>query len=413
MSEPAAVPGIPKPLPLEEAQRRLFALADPMPREHVDMTGAIGRYLAEPLAARRTQPAADLSAMDGYAVTEGDLAGPWTIVGESAAGHPYTGAIRPGEAVRMSTGALLPADAAGVILQEDLVREDSALRLRGTAPDPHDRHVRRCGLDFATGKVVMPQGLLIGPAQIALALSAGHTHLPVARRPLVAVIDSGDELAIDPTACPVHQIPASNGAMLEAMIAGLAIRSERIGPVPDRIDALIDAFEQAAHADVIVTSGGASVGDHDLIRPALAKWGASLDFWRIAIKPGKPLLVATRQRSNRRQIILGLPGNPVSSLVTGYHFLLPLLRALLGAANPLPLDIATTLEGTLPATGPRREFVRGLWDGLNVRPMPVQDSGALVSLAASNVLIDRAAHAPAATTGEAVRVYLLHNGGIA
>ncbi len=403
----------PEPLPLEVAQERLFALADPMAREHVDMTGANGRYLAEPLHARRTQPAAHLSAMDGYAVCPGDLAGPWQVVGESAAGHPFTGTIAPGEAVRISTGALLPDNAGVVIVQEDLAREADRITLTGSGPSPQDRHVRRCGSDFTQGREVLRAGTLIGPAQIALAVSAGHSHLPVSRCPHVAVIDSGDELSADPAACARHQIPASNGAMLEAMLQGLAVRSTRIGPVPDRLEALVEAFEQATHADVIVTSGGASVGDHDLIRPALESWGAQLAFWRIAIKPGKPLLVATRRRSQRRQIILGLPGNPVSALVTGYHFLLPLLRVLLGSSNPRPLAITTRLEGSLAPTGARREFLRGIWDGECVQQVSVQDSGALGALAASNALIDRPANGPALEAGAPVRIYQLHNGGIA
>ncbi|GAM06547.1 molybdopterin molybdotransferase MoeA [Novosphingobium sp. MBES04] len=401
------------PIPLEEAQRRLLALADPMRREHVDMTGAIGRYLAEPLLARRTQPAGHLSAMDGYAVTDGDLAGPWTIVGESAAGHPFTGTMARGDAVRISTGALLPCDAAAVIVQEDLTRSDDALALTGSGPSPQDRHVRRLGSDFVTGKEVLPAGTRIGPAQIALAVSAGHRHLPVFRAPEVAIIDSGDELSSDPENCATHQIPASNGAMLEAMVAGLAVQTRRIGPVGDTLDALLGAFDEAAHADVIVTSGGASVGDHDLIRPALEAWGAKLDFWRIAIKPGKPLLVATRPRSQRRQIIIGLPGNPVSALVTGYHFLLPLLRRLMGAIDPTPMAVTTRLEGDLPATGARREFLRGTWDGECVRAVRVQDSGALGALAGSNVLIDRPANGPETPSGANVRIYILQNGGIA
>lgn len=404
---------LPAPIPLEVAQARLFELADPMPLEHVDMEGALGRYLAQPLQARRTQPAADLSAMDGYAVTEGDITGPWSVIGESAAGHPFTGTMKRGHAVRISTGALLPSDAGGVILQEDLTREGETLRLTGSAPDPQHRHVRRRGMDFGEGAQIMPAGVLIGPAQIALALSAGHKHLPVYRRPLVAVLDSGDELAPDPENCALHQIPASNGAMLEAMIRALAVRSERIGPVPDTLDALVAAFDQAGDADVIVTSGGASVGDHDLIRPALCQWGAEIDFWRIAIKPGKPLLIATRTLQNRRQIILGLPGNPVSSLVTAYHFLLPLLRRLLGAASPLPMAISTRLEGTLPAIGPRREFLRGFWNGHSVSPVSMQDSSALAALAAANVLIDCPAGSKAQETGAMVRAYLFHNGGIA
>jgi molybdopterin molybdotransferase len=207
--------------------------------------------------------------------------------------------------------------------------------------------------------------------------------------------------------------------MLMAMAACVPCEATRLGPVPDDMDALADVLAQAAQADVIVTSGGASVGDHDLVRPALEAWGATIDFWRIAIKPGKPLLIATRdhphQNGNgtRRQIIIGLPGNPVSSHVTAFLFLLPLLRALLGAADPLPRRIRTELATPLRASGARREFLRASWDGTTIAAHSIQDSGALASLAASNTLIDRPAGAPAAQAGEWVAGYLLGNGGIA
>lgn len=401
------------PIPLEEAQARLLALAEPLPIERVDVESAIGRYLSEPLPARRTQPSADLSAMDGYAVTAGDLTGPWRIIGESAAGHPFMGAFGRGEAVRISTGAILPGCAAAVILQEDVARDGETIVLAGDAPSPPDKHIRRCGMDFRAGNDVLRAGLRIGPAHGALAIAAGHRHMPVRRMPKVAVIDSGDELADDPETCMDHQIPASNGAMLVSLFRNLTVDARRIGPVADAIEALISAFDDAADCDVIVTSGGASVGDHDLVRPALEQWGANLDFWRVAIKPGKPLLVATRELTSRRQIIIGLPGNPASSMVTAYHFVLPLLRALLGASAPLPLQIRTRLGAPLRACGSRREFLRAHWDGEMVVPMSLQDSGALAALAASNVLIDRAAHAPEAQAGETVTVFLLQNGGIA
>jgi len=400
-------------LTLEEAQARLIALVEPLPVEHVDMSGSLGRYLAQSLLARRTQPACDLSAMDGYAVSEDNRTGPWTVTGESAAGHPYGETVTASNAVRISTGAVLPAGAAGVILQEDLAREGDTIRLEGDGPTPFDKHIRRKGLDFDEGREILPEGIRIGSAQIALALAAGHKHLPVRRLPNLAVIDSGDELSADPEACLAHQIPASNGHMLVAMARSLPCTAGYAGPVPDTTVALLDAFDRACEADVIVTSGGASVGDHDLVRPALEQWGAQIDFWRVAIKPGKPILVATRERAERRQVILGLPGNPVSSHVTAYHFMLPLLRALLGASAPYSVPIITRTDTALKANGARREFLRAHWNGKTARANPVQDSGALASLAASNVLIDRPANAPALAAGDEVRAFLLENGGIA
>ena len=397
------------PLALEEAQARLLALVAPLAVEQIAPDAALGRYLAEPLLARRTQPAAAQSAMDGYTVAAGDLAGPWQVVGESAAGHPFTGSASPGKAVRISTGALLPDGASAVILQEDIARDGDAIALTGEAPEPPHKHIRPEGLDFRTGDTLLPAGTRIGPAQLALAITAGHSQLPARRLPRLAVIDSGDELLAGGEACAPHQIPASNGAMLAALAAQIPCTIERLGPVADTMDAIAQVLARAESADLIVTSGGASVGDHDLIRPALEAWGATIDFWRIAIKPGKPLLVATRGQ----QIILGLPGNPVSSHVTAFLFMLPLLRAMLGAAQPLPRTIHSTLAAPLKPGGSRREFLRAQWDGQTITAQSLQDSGALSSLANSNALIDRAADAPPAHIGDTVCAFPLENGGLA
>jgi molybdopterin molybdotransferase len=391
------------PIPLEEAQARLLSLVTPLPVESIGVEDALGRYLAEPIAARRTQPASDLSAMDGYAMAKGDIEGPWQVIGESAAGHPFAGEVGRGTAARISTGAVVPDGAGIVILQEDLTRAGDIVTLTGEAPCPPDKHIRRSGLDFVIGAEVLGAGARIGPAQAALAISAGHSRISASRRPRVTVLDSGDELAADLASCAPHQIPASNGVMLAAMARALPCDVTRLGPVPDSMEALAAALDLARYADVIVTSGGASVGEHDLVRPVLVEWGATLDFWRVAIKPGKPILVATRGS----QLILGLPGNPVSSHVTAYLFLLPLLRALLGAADPMPRRIAATLAAPLRATGGRREFLRASWDGERIVAQAIQDSGAILPLAGSNALIDRAAGAPAAKAGERVQAWLL------
>ena len=397
------------PLPLEEAQARLLALAAPLPLERVDVPSALGRYLAEPLRARRTQPAAHVSAMDGYAVRSEDIGGPWQVVGESAAGHPFGGAITSGEAVRISTGALIPAGADAVVVQEDVARDGLGVTLTGTPPNPTGRHIRRAGQDFRCEAELLPAGTRIGPAQIALAIGAGHKHLATRRLPRIVIIDSGDELAADPECCAVHQVPASNGAMLAALIASIPAHTRSLGPVPDNLAALTAALDAATGADVIVTTGGASVGDHDLIRPALEQWGATLDFWRVAIKPGKPLLIARKGA----QLVVGLPGNPVSSMVTAYFFLLPVIRALLGASAPLPRPLKLRLATTLPGVGSRREFVRARFSADGLTPVVTQDSGALAALAATDVLIDRPANAPPAAPGDEVSAYLLENGGLA
>lgn len=398
------------PLPLDQAQARLLDLAHRLPIERIPPDEALGRYLAEPLIARRTQPPADFSAMDGYALRMADLPGPWRVTGESACGHPFAGRVGTGEAVRIATGALVPDGADMVLIQEDAQREANRLTLTGTPPQPLARHIRRRAMDFAQGAELLRPGTRIGPAQIALILSAGERLVAVRRMPRIAVIDSGDELAGDPQQCAVHQIPASNGAMIAAQArAAVPCAITRIGPVPDRLDALIAALEEGGNADLIVSSGGASVGDHDLIRPALAAWGAQIDFWKVAIKPGKPLLIARRGD----QIVLGLPGNPVSSHVTAFLFLLPLLRAMLGAAEPLPRSFIAPLGDSLPAGGDRQEFLRARWDGTHLATAISQDSGALAALAACNALIVRPAAAPPAAANTMARAYLLENGGIA
>lgn len=397
-------------LSLHDAQEQLLQLVKPLDSETIPIFDGLGRYLSEPLTARRTQPPTDLSAMDGYAIDSSTPAGPWTVVGESAAGHPFASTVNAGEAVRISTGAALPAGATTILLQEDTQRQGDLLLLTGDAP-PAGRHIRRTGFDFQAGELLAEAGTRLTPQLLALAISAGHGTLPVARKPRIAIIDSGDELASDPHQCAPHQIPASNGPMLRALFAGLPCEVSMIGPVKDDLGALVTALTQAAGADLIVTSGGASVGDHDLVRPALEQWGAELAFWRVAMKPGKPIMVATKTTGSSEQIILGLPGNPVSCHVTAYFFALPLIRAMLGAAQSLPRPVTAASSAPIPAGGKRMEFLRAQWDGASVSPLPEQDSSALRALSCANALIERPANAAPAADGTPVLVYLLENGG--
>ena len=395
-------------LSLEEAQGRLHRLATPLDIETVAVDRAVGRYLASPLVARRTQPAADVSAMDGYALRGDDLAGPWSLIGESAAGHPFDGQLKPGQAVRISTGALIPRGADAVLLQENAVRSGNSIEL-ASMDGPTPRHIRRAGFDFSEGMELMPGRFRIDPPQIALAISAGHRELAVHALPSLAVLDSGDELTAEGNSPAAHQIPASNGPMLAAMAAPFTRCVTRLGPVSDSMPEIIAAFEQAGDVDVIVTSGGASVGDHDLVRPALEEWGAEIDFWKVAIKPGKPLLMARKGR----QWIIGLPGNPVSSFVTAYLFLLPLLRRLAGAEFPDPQQITLTLASGLPATGERAEFVRAhMADGFAF-PLSSQDSSGLLALSRAQVLLYRPPNSPPASIDDRVVAFPIQNGGIA
>jgi molybdopterin molybdotransferase len=242
-----------------------------------------------------------------------------------------------------------------MVLQEDVTRNGDHLTLTGDAPNPPGRHIRRTGLDFSQGAPLLPAGTRLGPAQIALAISGGHGSVAVRRLPRVTIIDSGDELVPPGASALPHQIPASNGAMLAAMVGALGAEVTRIGPVRDNLSALVAALDAAGEADLIVTSGGASVGDHDLIRPALEAWGAQLAFWRVAMRPGKPLMHARRGGLH----VLGLPGNPVSGLVCGQFFLLPMLRAMMGASDVLPRKVSARLTAPCPRAASGRSFCAG------------------------------------------------------
>lgn len=387
-------------LSLESAYERLIDLAPRMPVETVSTEEAVGRYLAQDLIAGRTQPPSNLSAMDGYALGG---PGPWTIVGESRAGHGFRGIVRPGQAIKISTGAKVPPVTSRILLKEDASVRDGIVEATDKGSP---RHIRPYGFDFKRGDTLLTPGLRIGPGQLALALSAGRSELAVYRTPKVAILDSGDELTADLDAIEPHQIPASNGAMIAAMLKQEGCDTVRLGPVPDDHDALASALAGAEDADFLITSGGASVGDHDLIKQALQRWGADLTFWKVAIKPGKPLMVATRGS----QVILGLPGNPVSSFVTCFLFALPLVRASMGSPDAQPRSHTLLSAQDLPGTGTRREFLRGFSDGTSVGLAVSQDSSALRALATANCLIDRLPASGPVAKGDPVSVFPLGNG---
>ena len=390
----------PSPLiAVADAQARLFALAPCVAGETVPLRHAAGRWAAADVAARRTQPAADLSAMDGYAIRFADLPGPWTVIGESAAGHPFAGAIGAGEAVRIFTGAALPAGSDTVLVQEEAARDGDRLSLDGEGPLHAGRNTRRKGLDFAQGDLLIATGERLTPARIALAATAGHGALAVNRPIRVATVATGDELV--PPGAPVEglALPESNGAMLAAMLADLPVELIDLGILPDRLDRLAQAFS-AVDADILVTTGGASVGDHDLVRPALEAAGGTVDFWRIALRPGKPMMAGRLGGA----IVLGLPGNPVSAFVTAILFLKPLVAAMAGARDPLPRSYAAPLGEAVPANGARTDYLRAaLIDGCAFAST-IQDSSMLRTLARAGCLIVRPAHAPAAPAGEIVEI---------
>lgn len=393
-------------LAVAQAQARLLGLAAPLPNAQTPLADASGRYLAEPLIAQRDQPWTDLSAMDGYAIRFADMPGPWRLTGEMAAGSlPPADMLAPGTTMRIFTGAPLPPGADSIVVQEDVASDRDAqsgpIRLTGDGPAEKGRHVRQRASDFAEGQMLLPAGTRLGAPQVALAALAGHGTLSLRARPRIAIFSTGDELVAPGAPCPPGRLPASNGVMLRAMIegAGATVLSEQL--VRDDLPAITAALQDAGAADIIVTSGGASVGDHDLVRPALEAAGGQIDFWRIAMRPGKPLIVGRLGNA----LFLGLPGNPVSSMVTAALFLLPLIRHLAGAADPLPRPRPMPLRGTLPATTKRAEFLRAQIDHEAVTPLPFQDSAAMHATALADALIMRPTNAPAAKPGDVVPVF--------
>lgn len=386
-------------LPVADAQQRLLALVPVLAVETLPLGEVVGRWTAAPVVATRTQPDRPLSAMDGYAIRFADLPGPWDMIGESAAGTPFAGRVARHQAVRIFTGAALPDGADTVLVQEEARREGHRVHLDGEGPGSPGRNVRAAGLDFRAGEPLIAPGDRLTPARIALAAVAGHAALPVRRRVRIAIAATGDELRAPGASLAPGQLPESNCAMLAAMLAGLPVEIETLGILPDRLDALAAAFAHIS-ADIIVTTGGASVGDHDLVRPALLAAGAQIDFWKVAVRPGKPMMAGVLDKT----IVLGLPGNPVSAFVTAQLFLLPLIAQLSGAAHPLPVTRTATLAEPLPANGARADYLRAARRDGGVVAAAIQDSSMLRTLACADCLIVRIPHAPAANRGDSVEI---------
>ncbi|HEY0269379.1 MAG TPA: molybdopterin molybdotransferase MoeA [Sphingomonas sp.] len=391
-------------LPVVEAQARLFALAPPLPVEEAGLVDAAGRWLAADIVARRDQPSADLSAMDGYAIRYRERPGPWTVVGESAAGGGLDRPLGRYEAARIFTGAPMPEGADSVLIQEEAARDGDRLLMSGEGPLRPGGNVRPRAMDFANGAMLVRAGTRIDARHVAIAAIGGHGVLPVRRRPRILLISTGDELVPPGAPTPGALLPASNGPMLATLLHGLSVTVADRGTLRDDLPTIAAAFRAAAReADIIVTTGGASVGDHDLVRPALIEAGARLDFWRVAMRPGKPLLAGTLGDA----IVLGLPGNPVSAYVTARLFLLPLIAHLGGAADPLPRTRPVILGTALPATGARADYLRARVEQGRAYAPDGQDSAMLAMLAAADGLIARPAHAPPAAIGDSAELLAL------
>jgi molybdopterin molybdotransferase len=397
-------------LPVPEAISRILTGIYPHPAETVPLDLSPGRRLAEPLAALRSQPPFPASAMDGYALRAADAVpgAELKVIGMSAAGHGFRGTISAGECVRIFTGAPVPEGADAILIQEDATVLDRE-RIRVGEAVTAGRHIRARGLDFKEGDVLLEAGRTMGMREVALAAALGHGSVPVRQRPSVAILATGDELVSPGEKPGADQIIASNAVGIAAFVRAAGGEPHDLGIAADTRSALADALARARDLspDVLVTLGGASVGDHDLVQEALKTAGMELDFWKIAMRPGKPLMFG--RLGDMR--VLGLPGNPVSSLVCAVLFLGPLLSALLGEPARDRTE-AAVLAAPLDENDQRQDYVRATLtdggDGLPVAtPFPRQDSSMLATLAKSDCLIIRPPHAPAAPAGSPCRILRL------
>ncbi len=401
------MPGKPALVSAADALAKVVSGAVPLASESVPLHEATGRVLAADVKALRSQPPFDVSAMDGYAARATDLAAqkPLKLVGESAAGHPFGRELQAGETARIFTGAVVPAGADVVVEQESASRDGDLVTLPAYE---RGKNIRPFGADFREGEVMLKQGERLSPRTVSLAASMDHATLECARRPRVAIFSTGDELVAPGAGGPPERIVASNHFSVSALCAreGADVVDARV--LKDRLELISEAIEGAKEsADVIVTLGGASVGDHDLIRPALDKAGAVVDFHRIALRPGKPTLSGGLGRAR----VLGLPGNPVSTYVCAVIFLLPLLRRLQGMNEPIPVPQPAILGAELWENDHRADYIRSTshFDEQGRRVvMPFlkksQDSSFTSVLARADCLLLREPHAPAAKAGERCRI---------
>jgi molybdopterin molybdotransferase len=390
-------------MPVAQALALVLRDASPLGAEAAPLAQAHGRVLADDLAALRTQPPADVSAMDGYAVRAEDVAQvPATLklIGEVAAGRPFAGTVGLGEAVRIFTGGELPRGADTVVIQEHTSRADSTVVVG--KPTGKGRNVRPTGLDFRAGTVLLRRGRRLGDRDLALAAAMNHPTVPVHRRPRVAVLATGDELVMPGITPGPGEIVYSNGFATIALAAQEGCDIVDLGIAPDRLPETVAAIRRARSggADILVTSGGASVGDYDLVQQALAGEGLALSFWKIAMRPGRPMLHGRLDAMH----VLGLPGNPVSAYVCAFLFLVPLIRRLTGRTDIERVPEPAVLGADLPENDERADYLRATLaagaDGVQIATaLPVQDSSMLAPLAAADCLLIRAAHAPAARAG--------------
>ncbi|MFO1080727.1 MAG: gephyrin-like molybdotransferase Glp [Reyranellaceae bacterium] len=393
-------------LSVREAHARIVAAFSPLPAETIPVAQAAGRVLAVAPVARLTQPPSDLSAMDGYAVRAEDVpAAPatLTLVGQAPAGGSYDRALKPGETVRIFTGGPLPMGADSIVIQEDTSADGDRITIL-EAPRL-GRHVRKAGLDFAIGDRPLAAGRALTSRDVALSAAMNHPWLSVHRKPRVAILSTGDELVMPGEPVGRNQIVSSSGIAVAALMRAWGAEPTLFDIARDDRTVIEASIAAGTQHDLLITLGGASVGDHDLVQDCLKAQGFAMDFWRIAMRPGKPLMFAARDRAR----VLGLPGNPVSTMVCALLFVKPALERLLGQSGDLVATVPARLAHDVKQNDRREDYVRARLaraaDGtLGVEAFPVQDSSMLSVLAAASALLVRPPHDPARRAGDVVQV---------